>query len=81
DGGEPTHKPMPRRAFTSTDTGSVLPAGESIYSETVITSTTGVFADDELAAVMTTPATTSHVSVTPSYVDEDDDLDIPDFLK
>lgn len=82
DGGEPTHKPMPRCAFTSTDTGSVLPAGESIYAETpIVSSTTGVFADDELAAVMTTPATTSHVSVTPSYVDEDDDLDIPDFLK
>lgn len=81
DGGEPTHKPIPRRAFTSTDTGSVLPAGESIYSETVVTSTTGVFADDELAAVLSTPAVNSHVSVTPSYVDEDDDLDIPDFLK
>jgi cell division protein FtsZ len=82
DGGEPTHKPMPRRAFTSTDTGSVLPAGESIYAETpIVSSTTGVFADDELAGVLSTPATTSHVSVTPSYVDEDDDLDIPDFLK
>ena len=82
DGGEPTHKPMPRRAYTSTDTGSVLPAGDSIYAETpIVSSTTGVFADDELAAVLSTPATTSHVSVTPSYVDEDDDLDIPDFLK
>ena len=82
DGGEPTHKPMPRRAFTSTDTGSVLPAGDSIYAETpIVSSTTGVFADDELAGVLSTPATTSHVSVTPSYVDEDDDLDIPDFLK
>ncbi|WP_298120446.1 cell division protein FtsZ [uncultured Aurantimicrobium sp.] len=82
DGGEPTHKPMPRRAYTSTDTGSVLPAGDSIYAETpIVSSTTGVFADDELAGVLSTPATTSHVSVTPSYVDEDDDLDIPDFLK
>jgi cell division protein FtsZ len=82
DGGEPTHKPMPRRAFSSTDTGSVLPAGESIYAETsIVSSTTGVFADDELAGVLSTPATTSHVSVTPAYADEDDDLDIPDFLK
>ena len=82
DGGEPTHKPMPRKTFTSTETGSVLPAGESIYSEhSVISSSTGVFSDDELAAVLSTPATNQHVSVTPVYADVDDDLDIPDFLK
>ena len=82
DGGEPTHKPMPRKNFATSDTGSVLPAGESIYAEsTVISSSTGVFSDDELAAVLSTPATNQHVSVTPVYADIDDDLDIPDFLK
>ena len=82
DGGEPTHKPAPRKTYASTDTGSVLPAGDSIYSEhTVISSSTGVFSDDELAAVLSTPATNQQVSVTPVYADVDDDLDIPDFLK
>jgi cell division protein FtsZ len=82
DGGEPTHKPMPRREFSSTDTGSVLPAGESIYAESpIVSSATGVFSDDDIAAVLTTPAAHGQVTLTPSYVDEDDDLDIPDFLK
>lgn len=82
DGGEPTYKPMPRREFTQTDTGSVLPPGESVFAEVSVSSTsTGVMSDDDLAAVLSTPATTAQVSVSSSFVDDDDDLDIPDFLK
>ena len=80
DGGEPAHRPAPRATYNSTDTGSVLPLTETVVvEETVITSTTGVFSDDDYIAVMTTPATTTSLSIDPVFAD--DDLDIPDFLK
>ena len=79
DGGEPVHRPAPRATYNSTDTGSVLPLSETVVEETVITSTTGVFSDDDYIAVMTTPAATTSLSIDPAFAD--DDLDIPDFLK
>jgi len=80
DGGEPAHRPAPRATYNSTDTGSVLPVTETVVvEETVITSTTGVFSDDDYIAVMTTPAATTSLSIDPVFAD--DDLDIPDFLK
>jgi cell division protein FtsZ len=82
DGGEPTHKPAPRRTYESTNTGSVLPAGESVLvvEETFVTSSNGVFTDDELAAVLSTPAATGQIRFDASPAD-DDELDVPDFLK
>ena len=87
DGGEPTYKPAPKPSFAQTDTGSVLPVStvaDAVIIEEVddpfVTTSTSVFADDEYAAVLSTPASLGSVSVDTSFVSEDD-LDIPDFLK